>query len=168
MSEKDVFVYVGVYDAEDGAEFDYDVLRDLHAGGAVGSYDAAVVSKDEAGKVHIRKHEKPTQHGAWSGLAIGALVGVVFPPSVLATGAVGAVAGGLTGHFARGMSRGDVKEFADTLDEGEAALVVVGASKLDETIRSELKRADRAYEKQLTADAHELRKELDQAIDQAA
>jgi len=66
------------------------------------------------------------------------------------------------------MSRGDMKELAETLDEGEAALVVVGASKLGEALKAELKRANRTYEKQLTADARELRKELDEAIDQAA
>lgn len=32
---------------------------------AVGSYDAAVVTKDAGGKVHENKDETATRHGAW-------------------------------------------------------------------------------------------------------
>jgi hypothetical protein len=31
------------------------VVQELHAAGAVGSYDAAVVTEDDAGKVHVHK-----------------------------------------------------------------------------------------------------------------
>ena len=54
---------------------DYDALLELHAAELVGSYDVALMYKDDDGKVHVKKHEKPTQHGAWSGAAVGALVG---------------------------------------------------------------------------------------------
>jgi uncharacterized membrane protein len=166
--DNEVFVFAGVYDTVDDAEADYDVVKDLHSSGIVGSYDAAVITRDANGKVHVRKHEKPTQHGAWSGLAVGAVVGVVFPPSIIASGVVGAVAGGLIGHFARGMSRGDMDELGTMLDDGEAALVVVGKDRLDEVLRAELKRAAKTYEKQVTTDTRELRKELDKAIDESA
>lgn len=165
MSDHDIVIFVGVYSSKDDAELDYGALLELHDEHLVGSYDAAVVSKDDNGKVHLRKHEKPTQHGAWSGLAIGALVGVVFPPSILATGAIGAAAGGLVGHFSRGMSRGDMKELGEMLDDGEAALVILAQSKIDEEVAKSLKRASRTYEKQVDAAAKEFRQELDQAID---
>jgi len=167
MSDNEMFVFVGVYATRDDAELDYDMLKDLHSDKLVGSYDAAVVSKDNNGKVHLRKHEKPTQHGAWSGLAIGAVVGAVFPPSIVASGVVGAAAGGLVGHFARGMSRGNVTELGQMLDDGEAALVVIAKSKIDEQMTKSLKRAARTYEKQVDAEAKEFRKMLDQAIDES-
>ena len=44
----------------------------------VGSYDVALTYKDD-GKVHVTKHEKPTQHGAWTGAAVGALVRDLVP-----------------------------------------------------------------------------------------
>jgi len=75
MSEESVFVFVGTYDDLDGAADDYEVLKELHSEGVVGTYDAAVVNKDERDKVHVHKHEKPTRHGAWSGLAVGGLIG---------------------------------------------------------------------------------------------
>lgn len=61
------------------------------------------------------------------------------------------------------MSRGDVKELGETLDAGEAALVIVGRSQLEETLDRELRRANKRIEKQLDTDAKAFEKELDQA-----
>jgi hypothetical protein len=47
-----------------------------------------VVTKDADGKVHVEKHEKPTQHGAWGGIAVGAAVGILAAPAVLPAAAV--------------------------------------------------------------------------------
>jgi hypothetical protein len=52
-----VFIYIGTYPSEVAARADYDVLKDLHTVGAVGTYDAAVVTKDNAGQVHENKDE---------------------------------------------------------------------------------------------------------------
>jgi hypothetical protein len=42
-----------------------------------------VITKDASGKVHQNKDETATRHGAWRGVAAGAAVGLLFPPSVL-------------------------------------------------------------------------------------
>jgi uncharacterized membrane protein len=163
MADEPVFLYIAAYDSEADARADYEVLQALHAGGVVGTYDAAIVTKDAEGKVHVHKHEKPTQHGAWTGVGVGAVVGILFPPSIIGTAIVGGAAGGLVGHLWHGMSRGDVKELGDALDAGEAALVIVGRSKLEETLDRELKRATKRIEKQVDADAKAFEKELDAA-----
>jgi len=95
------FVLVATYPDEAAAQEDYQVVKDAHAAGLVGSYDAAVVTKDAAGKVHESKDETATRHGAWWGAAAGAAAGVIFPPAVLGAAAVGAVTGGVSGHLAR-------------------------------------------------------------------
>ena len=114
-----VFVYGAVYADRDDADADYDTLFDLHSADLVGSYDVALDYKDDDGKVHVTKHEKPTQHGAWTGAAVGALVGIVLPPAILAPALVGAAAGGGIGHAMGGMSRSDAKELGDYLDTGQ-------------------------------------------------
>ena len=38
--------YVGTYSSEAAARDDYDIVKDLHAADAVGTYDAAVITKD--------------------------------------------------------------------------------------------------------------------------
>ena len=132
MSKSDgVFIYIGTYASEVDARADYDVVKDLHAVGAVGTYDAAVITKDDKGKVHVNKDETTTRHGAWGGAGVGALVGILFPPSIIGSAVVGAAIGGVSGHLWKGMSRADVKEFGDAIDAGEAALVIVGETTIE-------------------------------------
>ena len=40
-----VFIYIGTYQDEVAARNDYDVVKDLHVAGAIGTYDASVVTK---------------------------------------------------------------------------------------------------------------------------
>jgi uncharacterized membrane protein len=138
MADRPVFLYAAVYEIAD-AEADYEAVFDLHAAGAIGTFDSAVIRKEADGKVRVTKTEKPTQHGAWTGAAVGALVGIIFPPAIIGSAIVGAGAGGLTGHLTRGISRGDLKDLGDGLDEGSAAVIVLGESKIEEQL-------ERAYE----------------------
>ncbi|HZD39023.1 MAG TPA: DUF1269 domain-containing protein [Actinomycetes bacterium] len=163
MADKDVFLYLGTYKSEDDARADYDTVKALHEEGVIGTYDMAIVSKDEHDKIHVHKREKPTEHGAWTGVAVGALVGILFPPSIIAAGVVGGVTGGMVGHFWRGMSRADVKDLGELIDEGQAALVVVGESKFHQYLDRAFARAQRRIERQVKADAKALQKELDEA-----
>ena len=135
-----VFLYIGTYPNEAAARADYDVVKDLHSVDVVGTYDAAVVTKDSSGKVHVNKDEMATRHGGWGGAAAGAVVGILFPPAVLGSALVGAAIGGVGGHLWRGISRSDVKELGELIDAGEAALLVIGASTLEAALdKAELK-----------------------------
>jgi uncharacterized membrane protein len=158
------FIYVGTYSDESLAQGDYETIRDLHSAGALGTYDAAVVTKDYQGKVHVNKDETATRHGAWGGAAAGAVVGLLFPPAIIGTALVGAAVGGVSGHLWRGMSRTDVKEFGDIIDTGQAALVVVGESKLDEAIDKASLRAEKHIAKELGVST----KDIDKAVRDAA
>jgi uncharacterized membrane protein len=158
-----VFVYVGTYPDEAQARDDYQVIKDLHSAGAVGTYDAAVVTKGN-GLVHVNKDELATRHGAWGGAAVGAAVGILFPPAVIGTTLVGAAVGGVGGHLWRGMSRADVKEFGEVIDDGQAALVVVGESQLEQAVQKAALRAEKHVAKELDVSP----KDIDQAIREAA
>jgi uncharacterized membrane protein len=160
MSDDQVFVYAAVYADRADADADYDTLLDLHSADLVGSYDVALVYRDDDDKVHVTKHEKPTQHGAWTGAAVGALVGIIFPPSIIGAAVVGAVAGGGIGHVMGGMSRGDAKELGEYLGEGQAALVVIGKSRVQEQLDKALTRAQKSEEREIEADGKALAKEL--------
>ena len=159
-----VFIYIGTYPSEGAARADYDIVKDLHSVGAVGTYDAAVVTKDDAGKVHVNKDEMATRHGAWGGAAAGAVVGILFPPSVIGTALVGAAIGGVGGHLWRGMSRADVKELGDIIDDGQAALVVVGESKMGQAVQKAARKAEKRVAKDLNVNP----KDIDNAVQEAA
>jgi uncharacterized membrane protein len=143
------FIYVATYPSEAAARDDYQVVKDLHSGGLVGSYDAAVITKDADGKVHENKDETATRHGAWWGIAAGAAVGVLFPPSIIGTAALGGVIGGVSGHLARGMSRSDARELGASIDPGQAGLVVVGESKVEQAVEHAVTKAERQTVKPL-------------------
>ena len=122
-----------------------------------------MIRKEDDGKVRVTKTEKPTQHGAWTGAGVGALVGLIFPPAIIGSAIVGAGAGGLAGHLTRGLSRGDLKDLGQELEAGTAAVIVLGESKIEEQLEKALKRANKLIEKQMDADAEALRREIDAA-----
>ncbi len=162
MADRPVFLYAAVYDDIADAEADYEAVFELHAAGLVGTFDSAVIEKED-GKVRVHKTEKPTQHGAWTGIAVGALAGILFPPSIIGTAIAGGVAGGVIGHLWKGMSRSDLKDLGEAMDDGNAALIVIGESKVDEQIEKAVKRAKKVIEKQIDADAAELKRQVEEA-----
>jgi uncharacterized membrane protein len=163
MTDRPVFLYAAIYDELADAGSDYETVFDLHAAGAIGTFDSAVIYKDEDGKVHVSKTEKPTQHGAWTGAGVGALVGILFPPALIGSAIVGAGAGGLVGHLTGGISRGDLKELGEELKQGSAAVIVLGESKIEEQLEKATQRAIKLIEKEIDADADELKREIEAA-----
>jgi uncharacterized membrane protein len=162
VSDNPVFIYAAVYDSVDDAKADLEALKQLHRDDVVGTYDAAVITKNEEGKVDIvDRIEKPTEHGGWAGLAVGALLGLIYPPAMLATALVGAGTGALIGHLEGGISRSDLDEIGQTLEEGEAALVVVGEATIERAVEEATKRAKKELKKEVNADAREMDKAID-------
>jgi len=165
MSKSDgTFILVATYRDERAAREDYQVVKEAHAHGLVGSYDAALVTKDMNGKIHENKDETGTRHGTWWGIAAGAVVGVLFPPSIIGAAALGGVIGAVSGHVAKGMSRAQAKELGDFIDPGEAGLLVVGESKVEEAIAKAVTRAEKQTAKELDVDP----KDVDRIMHDAA
>jgi uncharacterized membrane protein len=158
------FIFVATYPDEAAAQEDYQVVKDLHARGLVGSYDAAVVTKDAKGKVHENKDETATRHGAWWGVAVGAAAGVIFAPTVLGAAAVGGVIGAVAGHLAKGMSRSTAKELGDFIDPGQAGLLVIGESKVEAAVQKAVTRAEKRLARELDVDPKDVDKTLQQAV----
>src|ERR1700733_9880497 len=140
MAMDTFIVFDASYDTLDAAEADYHAVRELYlASGLIDTYDAAVITRDDDGKVRIvAKHEQPTRRGAWRGLGIGLAGGALvalFPAvglgaGLLVGGAGGAGLGALAGHVTAGLRRADLKDLGELLDEGHSGLVVVAASGL--------------------------------------
>ncbi len=147
-----MYVIVGAYDDVDTALTDYEAVKALYRElRSSHEFDAAVIAKDERGRVRIvRKHEEPTRHGAAVGLGWGLAVGVtaaLFPPVgiglAVAAGGSGAAVGGVVGHASGGMSRSVLKELGETLDEGHAGLIAVYATDLADHVVATVRAANR-------------------------
>jgi uncharacterized membrane protein len=103
--------------------------------------------------VHVNKDEMATRHGGWGGAAAGAVVGMLFPPAILASAIVGGAVGAASGHLWRGISRSDVKELGELIDSGEVALLVIGASTLEQALDKAALKAEKQIAKQLDVSA---------------
>ena len=155
-----VYVYIGTYPSREAAKDDLDVVQGLYADDVLRTYDAAVVSREPDGKVHVHRHERSTVHGFEGGAAVGALVGVLFPPAFIAATVIGAASGGLVTHLWRGISRGDLQDLGEALDDGEASLVVIATTELDHAFVSALKATEHQIKKLEKADAKEFERTL--------
>jgi uncharacterized membrane protein len=177
MAFDTLIVLAGVYPDLPSAETDYDLVKELHTKeGLMDAYDAAVIHRREDGKVRItRKHETPTRVGGvlggGAGLATG-LVVALFPFAAVGGGllavssAAGAILGAVAGHAAAGMSRDDLKELGESLDSGEAGLVVVGMMDLEARIEESMRHAEKVEKKRLQADVQDLERDAKNATAQ--
>ena len=161
-----LFIYIGTYTTLASAEADYETVRELHGMDAIGTCDAAIVTKDAKGEVHVSQSETAATHAGWGGAVAGALVGLLFPPAILVTSLVGAGVGVASGHLWRGMSRSDVKELGELIDAGEVALVVVGTNRLEQTLDIRSFRAETHVLKNVDVQGDELDEALREAADE--
>jgi uncharacterized membrane protein len=176
MAFDTLMVFAGVYPDLASAESDYDLVKELHREeDLMDAYDAAVIHRRDDGKVKItRKHETPTRVGGVLGGGVGLATGVVvalFPFAAVgggllaATSAGGAILGAVAGHAAAGMSRQDLKDLGESLDNGEAGLVVVGVMDMEARIEEAMRRSEKLEKKQLKADVKALERDAKDAAD---
>jgi hypothetical protein len=122
--------YVAVYDNVDSALADLDAFEELHDEDLVGKYDAAVIDQ-ESGKPHIVKRaDRP---------AINAL------PELVGGGA---------------LPRGELRDAANQLGPGEAALIVVGEPTLAKGFEKAVTRASKVAKESFDAGADQLADDL--------
>jgi uncharacterized membrane protein len=166
-----LFVIAAAYDDVDLAVADYEAVKALYREvKSSHDFDAAVIAKDENGKVRIvKKHEQPTRHGAAVGLGWGLAVGVaavLFPPvglGIAGAGGAGAAIGGVAGHASGGMSRSDVKDLGEALDEGQAGLIAVYETNLADQVAASIKAANRVISLATDMAADQLAADMKQA-----
>jgi uncharacterized membrane protein len=171
MEGLDTFAaFAATYDSLDAAEADYEAIKALYYDdGIVDTFDAAVVAKNEHGKVKIvKKHEQPLRQGAWVGGGLGLATGLcvaLFPAVTLGAGLVwgtgiGAGLGALAGHAAAGMSRSDLKDLGETLDAGQCAVVAVAATAMADRVSAALDHAAKVERKELKADPAQVKADV--------
>jgi uncharacterized membrane protein len=163
-------LFAMTYPSKEAAMADFDAVEYVFGDAtSVDTYDAAVITKKD-GKVSIvRKREQAEHTKGWEGLGIGLAVGACFAlfPAItlaagaLAGGAVGSVIGVLAGHFESGISRDDLKDICEALNDSEYGVIVITATDQSKRVRQAAQKAIRFEEKQLKVDYQSIKKELD-------
>lgn len=129
---------VAVYSDVSEANGDWDSLEEAANSGRVEIADAALVENHRGESVILRRQ---SHHGWGKGAVAGAVVGILFPPSLIGAAAVGAGGGALVARMTRALGRGKVKDLGETLDTGEIAIVVVAPAASTNGVCNTLKTA---------------------------
>lgn len=160
-----IVMYVAAYSSVEDARADFDAIKVLRREKFLGDYESALFEKNAEGEVKIIDTDATERGwGAKAGLVTGAVVGLIFPPTIIGMAAAGAGVGAVAGNFMRGLKRDDIKVMGDMLDEGMAGVVLVGETTLDEGVERLMKRAAKVMKKQVDADAEAIKKAIDDAV----
>ena len=119
-------LYIAAYSDAGAAQGDWDGLKEL-ARDRVITLDAMVlVRRDADGKIHVEDNGHEVGVGATLGVVGGAVIGLIFPPALLASavvgGGIGAGAGALLDHHLKSEVKADVE---DSLPPNSSGIVAV-------------------------------------------
>ena len=138
----------------------FEALKKAQSGGHLKIDDAAVIVKQDSGKVEVKNQlDKGVKGGAIGGGVLGLLLaGVFFPLAGLAIGAIG---GALVGKaLDMGVDQKFVKDVTETLKPGSSALFVIGSSDEPAVVMSALRPFQgTVYQATLSTEAFEAMRE---------
>ena len=120
-------VLTATFDSLGGANLAVQNLEGLEKQGLLDVENTITVSKNAWDKIDVHETTGDSgRHGAKVGALVGAVAGLIFPPSILASTALGAAIGGMTGML-RGTNFDpqDIQAMADQLQPGQSMLVAI-------------------------------------------
>jgi uncharacterized membrane protein len=119
---KNLSTTVATYADSHPAEKDWDALEAAAGSGSIELADAAMVVRNDGVVSTVHRH---SHHGWGKGAIAGAVVGLLFPPTLIAGAVTGAAGGAVIARLNRSLDRGDIKDLGEAMDAGEIALVVL-------------------------------------------
>jgi uncharacterized membrane protein len=127
MSDKPIQLFVASYDNEFGAKQSLKDYEAMDREGSIDLIDAAVIVHTAEGKVKFEETADPSgKKWAKRGAIAGGLVGLIFPPSIIAGAAVGGGAGGIWGKVRdKGFKDEDLKAIGESLEPGSSAIIAI-------------------------------------------
>jgi uncharacterized membrane protein len=149
---------VAQFPTMDAAQSAYEALKEIERGSSLRIDGVVVASCDAEGKVHLGAvTDHSTKTGLKWGVVGGALLGVIFPPSILAgaagAGVLGASLGKVRNVFHR---RGIADELAGVMQPNTSGVVALVEDTAVVAIREALAQADRivtkAIDKEIAAE----------------
>ena len=140
MSTSTLEVFVATYGTEDGAAAAAKAFQEAQRDGAIDLIDAAVIVHTAEGKVKVEETADPSgKKWAKRGAIAGGVAGLIFPPSIIVSAAVGGGAGGLWGKIRdKGFKDEDLKEVGDSLPPGSSAIIAVAEDRMVEQMERAL------------------------------
>ena len=137
MTNNPVQVFIAAFETEGEAG---DALRDFRTmdrDGSIKLIDAAVVVRGADGKVRFEETADPSgKKWAKRGAIAGGLVGLIFPPSIIASAVIGAAGGGVWGKIRdKGFQDSDLRSLGESLAPGTSAIIAVAEDHMIERLQ---------------------------------
>jgi uncharacterized membrane protein len=139
--EGDKRVLVASFDTLGGANLAVEKLHKMEKAGLLDVENTVAISKNAWDKLDVKQAgDVSTGQGAKVGALVGGVVGLIFPPSLLASAALGAAIGGITAKL-RGeqLSGDDIKAMAESMSPGTSLLVAVMEPQWTDEVEDALK-----------------------------
>jgi uncharacterized membrane protein len=145
MADNTIEIFIAAYGTEEGAAL---ALKDFKAAereGAIDLIDGAVIVHTAEGKVKFEETADPSgKKWAKRGAIAGGVVGLIFPPSIIASAVVGGGAGGIWGKIRdKGFKDEDLRAIGDNLPPGSSAFIAVA----EDQVIPQLERGLQGYNK---------------------
>ena len=136
MAGTNVQVFVAAFDDETQAADTLKQFRTMDRDGSLDLIDAAVVIRRPDGKVTFTETADPSgKTWAKRGIVAGGLVGLIFPPSILVSAAVGGVGGGIWGKLRdKGFDDEELKRVGESLPPGGSAVIAIAEDRVVEQL----------------------------------
>jgi uncharacterized membrane protein len=137
MADNPVEVFVAAFDNEQQAGEALKAFRAMDREGSIDLIDAAVVVRGADGKVKFEETADPSgKKWAKRGAIAGGVVGLIFPPSIIASAAVGAAGGGVWGKIRdKGFKDEDLKAVGESLEPGTSAIIAIAEDRMIERLQ---------------------------------
>lgn len=138
--QKNVHLMAAVYADRDSGKVILDMLEKMHRADNIDLIDAALVTKNSEGKLHVEETaDLTTRKGAKRGALILGMVGLIFPPSFIASVVAGGGLGALAGKLRdTGIKKDEMREIATRLDTGNAAVIAMAGAESVKAIEGAL------------------------------
>jgi uncharacterized membrane protein len=155
VTESTVNLFIAAYGDESQAGAALKDFQSMNREGSIDLIDAAVIVHAADGKVRFEETADPSgKKWAKRGAIAGGVVGLIFPPSIIASAAVGAAGGGVWGKVRdKGFKDEDLKQIGESLPPGSSAIIAIAEDRVVERLEKGLQGYQKIARHALSADA---------------
>jgi uncharacterized membrane protein len=155
MATANIEVFVAAFGNESEAGEALKDFKTMDREGSIELIDAAAIVHRADGKVHFEETGDPSgKKWAKRGAIAGGLVGLIFPPSIIAGAAVGGAGGGIWGRLRdKGIKDDELRQIGESIPTGSSAIIAVAEDRVVERLEQGIQGYERVAKHALNAEA---------------
>jgi uncharacterized membrane protein len=154
-SSSTVELFIASFNGEQGAGTSLKDFQAAERAGSIELIDAAVIVHTKDDKVKFEETADPSgKKWAKRGAIAGGVVGLIFPPSIIAGAVVGGGAGGIWGKVRdKGFKDEDLRSIGDSIPPGSSAIIAIAEDRVIEQLENGIEGYQKIARHTVNADA---------------